>query len=80
MTQNALTQETLLAHAEAAIRLIPPAWPLAATVAVNPYLGQTGDDLATVGARLGRIAGAKATMPRSWYRERIATARSRCRS
>ncbi len=42
MTQNALTQETLLAHAEAAIRLIPPAWPLAATVAVNPYLGQTG--------------------------------------
>ncbi len=73
MTLNTLNQETLLAHAEAAIRLIPPAWPLAATVAVNPYLGQTGDDLATVGARLGRIAGAKATMPRSWYRERIAT-------
>lgn len=73
MTQNALPSETLLAHAEAAIRLIPPAWPLAATVAVNPFLGQTGDDLATVGARLARIAGAKATMPRGWYRERIAS-------
>ncbi|MCE2932598.1 MAG: DUF2309 domain-containing protein [Hyphomicrobiales bacterium] len=71
--ETLLARETLLSHAEAAIRLIPPAWPLAATVAVNPFLGQTGDDLATVGARLGRIAGVKTTMPRNWYRERIAT-------
>lgn len=64
--------EALATAADAAIRLIPPAWPLAATVAVNPFLGQTGDDLATVGARLGRLAGARVTMPRAWYRERIA--------
>lgn len=58
--------------AEAASRSIPPAWPLHANVAVNPYLGQTTEPLATAGARLGRVAGARVTMPRSWYAERIA--------
>lgn len=63
-----------LTHAiDAAIRAIPPAWPLAATVAVNPFLGQTGEDLAVVGARLARVAGARVTMPRAWYAERIAS-------
>jgi uncharacterized protein YbcC (UPF0753/DUF2309 family) len=41
-------------------------------VAVNPYLGQTGETLAEAGARLARVAGAPITMPRKWYRERIA--------
>ena len=36
----------LLARAEAAARAIPPAFPLDATVAVNPFLGQTEEDLA----------------------------------
>jgi hypothetical protein len=57
---------------EAALRAIPPAWPLAATVAVNPFLGQTGEPLAVVAARLARVAGAPVTMPRSWYAVRIA--------
>ena len=56
-----------------AARAIPPVWPLASSVAVNPFLGQTGESLATVGARLTRVAGAPVTMPRSWYLERIAT-------
>lgn len=56
-----------------AARAIPPVWPLASSVAVNPFLGQTGESLATVGARLGRVAGAPVTMPRNWYLERIAT-------
>lgn len=56
-----------------AIRAIPPAWPLAATVAVNPFLGQTGEDLAMVSARLARAAGTRVTMPRAWYAERIAS-------
>ena len=54
-----------------ATRAIPPTWPLASSVAVNPYLGQTGETLATTGARLARIAGAAVTMPRSWYQEKI---------
>ena len=63
----------LEAAADRAARAVPPVWPLASSVAVNPYLGQTGECLATVGARLGRVAGAPVTMPRSWYQERIAS-------
>ena len=55
-----------------ACRAIPPVWPLASSVAVNPFLGQTHEDLATVAARLARVAGTPVTMPRSWYQERIA--------
>ena len=36
----------LFAAAEDAIRQIPPAFPLEATVAVNPWLGQAGEDRA----------------------------------
>lgn len=55
-----------------AARSIPPVWPLASSVAVNPYLGQADEGLAFAGARLARVAGAPITMPRSWYRSRIA--------
>ncbi len=68
-------QSQLQAAVDAAGRLIPPAWPLAATVAVNPFLGHTGDTLAVAGERIGRISGSKITMPREWYRERIADGR-----
>jgi Uncharacterized protein conserved in bacteria len=57
--------------ADGAARAIPPAWSLEATVAVNPFLGQTGDNLATTAARLGRIAGQSVTMPRDWYTQQI---------
>ena len=59
--------------ADRAARAIPPVWPLASSVAVNPFLGQTDESLATVGARLARVAGVSVTMPRSWYQERIAS-------
>ena len=61
------------AAADRAARAIPPVWPLASSVAVNPFLGQTSESLSTVGARLERVAGAPVTMPRSWYLERIAS-------
>lgn len=64
---------TLGAAADRAGRAIPPVWPLASSVAVNPFLGQTTERLATVAARLERVAGAPVTMPRSWYGERIAS-------
>ncbi|MDW4499307.1 DUF2309 domain-containing protein [Sulfitobacter sp. D35] len=51
----------ILKAAEDAARRIPPAFPLDATVAVNPFLGQTGEDLATASARLQRVAGVRAT-------------------
>ena len=55
----------LLQAAEAAARAIPPAFPLDATVAVNPFLGQTGEDLAQASARLARVAGVGLTQPRA---------------
>ncbi len=61
----------LVTAVDRACRAIPPAWPLASSVAVNPFLGQVDQDLATLAARLGRVAGAAVTMPRSWYQERI---------
>ncbi|MEM7568282.1 MAG: DUF2309 domain-containing protein [Pseudomonadota bacterium] len=52
---------------------IPPAWPLAATVAVNPFLGQAEESLATASHRLARATGVTATMDRSWYRDKLAS-------
>ncbi|WP_353216201.1 DUF2309 domain-containing protein [Sandarakinorhabdus sp.] len=59
--------------ADQAARAIPPVWPLASSVAVNPYLGQASETLAMVGARMQRIAGQPVTMARSWYQAKIAS-------
>lgn len=64
--------QALKAAMDRAARALPPAWPLASSVAVNPFLGQTDEPLAKVGARLARVAGAPVTMPRSWYAAKIA--------
>ncbi len=61
----------ILHAADAAQRAIPPAWPLASSVAVNPFLGQSGEGLAEVAARLARVAGVAVTMPRAYYADRI---------
>ncbi|QFT64337.1 YbcC family protein [Roseivivax sp. THAF30] len=52
------------AAAEDAIRQVPPAFPLEATVAVNPWLGQTGEDRAVAAARLARVGGGAMFLPR----------------
>ncbi len=61
----------LLAAAEAAARAIPPAFPLEATVAVNPFLGQAGEDLAKASARLSRTAGVRAIRPRGDFAQMV---------
>lgn len=63
----------VLEAAEAAGRAIPPAFPLDATVAVNPFLGQTHEDLATAAARLARVAGVRATRKGGEYCDAIAS-------
>ena len=65
----------LIKAANSAARAIPPLFPLAASVAVNPYLGQTGDTLALTAARLGRVSGTVVTQPRERYLARIADGR-----
>lgn len=54
-----------------AAQMIPPLWPLEGTVAVNPFLGMSGEPLAIAAARLRRTAGICVTLPRHVYRERI---------
>lgn len=63
--------DIVIEAAERAARAIPPVWPLASSVAVNPFLGQTNKSLAQAGALLGRVAGIPVTMPRTWYRDLI---------
>ena len=65
----------LLSAAEKAARAIPPAFPLSATVAVNPFLGQTGEDLATAQARLARVSGTRILRPRADYVAEVASGR-----
>ncbi len=65
----------LMKAAEAAARAIPPAFPLDATVAVNPFLGQSGEDLATASARLARVAGVKITRLRADYAAEVRAGR-----
>ncbi|MFO6448655.1 YbcC family protein [Erythrobacter sp. NE805] len=62
----------VLGAADASARAIPPAFPLDATVAVNPFLGQTEEDLATAAARLGRVAGVRITRKGADYAAAIA--------
>ncbi|WP_439650043.1 YbcC family protein [Gymnodinialimonas mytili] len=62
----------ILTSAEAAARAIPPAFPLDVTVAVNPFLGQTGEDLANASARMTRVAGAQITQSATDYAAAIA--------
>jgi uncharacterized protein YbcC (UPF0753/DUF2309 family) len=65
--------DALAITVDRAVRAIPPAWPLASSVAVNPFLGQAQEPLVMAGARLARIAGARLTLPRRWYAAKIAT-------
>jgi uncharacterized protein len=67
-----MARNRVMEAARNAARAIPPLWPLASSVAVNPFLGQAAETLATAGARLSRVAGISVTMPRHWYLEKIA--------
>lgn len=66
-----LTADEIQKAADHAARLIPPAWPLSSSVAVNPYLGLASQTLADVGERFNRIGGGAVTMPRAWYQDQI---------
>ncbi len=68
-----ISAEAVKAAVEHAVLQIPPVWPLASSVAVNPFLGQTGQTLAETAAKLRSIAGTPVTMPREWYRQQIAS-------
>lgn len=71
-TVDTLHGEALARAADQAVRAIPPAWPLTATVAVNPFLGQINETLDQTAARLSRIGGVRLALPRKHYADLIA--------
>ncbi|MDH6257545.1 DUF2309 domain-containing protein [Bradyrhizobium sp. BR13661] len=71
-SRNNLDHQIIHQAAARAARSIPPLWPLASSVAVNPFLGQTDESLAQTSSRLQRVVGTSATMPRSWYANQLA--------
>lgn len=71
-TIDTLHGEALALAADQAVRAIPPAWPLTATVAVNPFLGQVTETLDQTAARLARIGGVRLALPRKHFADQIA--------
>lgn len=71
-TIDTLHGEALARAADQAVRAIPPAWPLTATVAVNPFLGQITETLDQTAARLARIGGVRLALPRKHFADLFA--------
>ncbi|WP_137702087.1 YbcC family protein [Marimonas lutisalis] len=61
----------LVAEANTAAGAIPPLFPLASNVAVNPFLGQTGESLAVTAARYARVAGTRIMPERAHWAAKI---------
>jgi len=68
-TANTLTlsDAAVLAAADHAGKRIAPLWPLKHFVAVNPFWGLADHDFAEAAEVVARTAGARMTMPRSYY-------------
>ncbi|MQB21661.1 DUF2309 domain-containing protein [Agrobacterium tumefaciens] len=69
---DTLHGDALAKAADQAVRSIPPAWPLTATVAVNPFLGQANETFDQTAALLARIGGVRLALPRRYFADKIA--------
>jgi uncharacterized protein YbcC (UPF0753/DUF2309 family) len=69
---DTLHGDALAKAADQAVRAIPPAWPLTATVAVNPFLGQSNESFDKTAALLARIGGVRLALPRKHFADKIA--------
>lgn len=65
----------LLSAAETALSRVPPAFPLTATVAVNPYLGHIHDDRVTVASRIALTTGCRSFASRADFAQMLADGR-----
>jgi len=72
LTETGATNDAaILAAADRAGKRIAPLWPLKHFVAVNPFWGLADHDFAEAAEIVARTAGARMTMPRSYYPEAI---------
>jgi uncharacterized protein YbcC (UPF0753/DUF2309 family) len=72
---GAATGDPLARDVARACARIAPLWPLEHFVAVNPFLGHTGERFEAAGATLARVTGARMLMPRSFYAGELAAGR-----
>jgi uncharacterized protein YbcC (UPF0753/DUF2309 family) len=70
-----LTGPAIEAAIERACARVAPLWPLKHFVAVNPFLGFSGQSFASTCATLRRVAGIDMLMPRAFYRQAISEGR-----
>jgi len=70
-----VSDAAILAAADRAGKRIAPVWPLKHFVAVNPFWGLADHDFAEAVEVVARRAGARMTMPRSYYLEAIQAGR-----
>ena len=61
-------RESIMEALEAACRTIAPTWPLDRFIAVNPYWSWVNQPFEATAGQLGRLAGSRMWMPRSFYR------------
>jgi uncharacterized protein YbcC (UPF0753/DUF2309 family) len=72
---SAVEPGALLGHVRRACSRVAPLWPLKHFVAVNPFLGYADASFESTVARLARVTGARALMPRDWYRRHVESGR-----
>ena len=71
ITRTPLDRAKMVALIDTACNRIAPLWPLKHFVAVNPFLGFTGESFAKTCATMRRVARTDMLMPRRFYREAI---------
>ena len=62
-------QESIVESLEAACQAIAPTWPLDRFIAVNPYWSWVNQPFEATARQLGRLAGSRMWMPRSFYQD-----------
>lgn len=62
----------LVTVANTAARAIPPLFPLTASVAVNPYLGQSSEPISHTVARMAHVSGSRVVAPQSLWADALA--------
>ncbi|WP_353197893.1 DUF2309 domain-containing protein [Sandarakinorhabdus sp.] len=71
-TVSDVPEEAIAAAIAAACQRIAPLWPLKHFVAVNPWLGFSGQSFAATAATLRRVCKADMLMPRAFYAQALA--------
>lgn len=71
LDESKIKKEILLDSMRKACKKIAPVWPLENFVAVNPYLGHTGEKFENVAQELATAGGIQMTLPIAFYLQKL---------